>query len=117
VTCVRSGTYSTSGVGPSPHVPVEIFRHRRFLERPFTAARRQPHVDFLDLAEPSIANEFARQSKVSIAALLTSRLKDALRFLLRFNESFAFVDRQRQRFFAIDILAGSHRGERTSVCQ
>ena len=44
------------------------------------------------------------------AALLRARLEYPSRFALHFDQAFAFVNRQRQRLLAVDILAGLHGG-------
>ena len=47
-----------------------------------------------------------------LAALLRADLKHAIGLFLHLADFFAFVDRQRQRFFAVHIFAGLHRLDR-----
>jgi hypothetical protein len=65
----------------------------------------------LELAQPAIANKFACQAKILIAALLAAGLKDALCFSRDLDESLAFVDGKRERLFAVDILFASKGGD------
>jgi hypothetical protein len=63
----------------------------------------------LELADATIADEFARESKIAVAALLTANLNDALFVPHRFHKTLAFVDGQRERLLGINIFAGLHR--------
>ena len=70
--------------------------------------------DFLDLAQLSAAHggHGPAEQCVLIAALLRADLKRLAGPLDRRDQLLAFVDRQRQRLFAIDVLAGIERGQR-----
>ncbi len=77
-----------------PEIPIELFGHRGLFERTFAPAGRQPDIDFLDLAKPAIANQLAGEAEVLVASLLASGLQNALRFLLRFDDALALIDRE-----------------------
>ena len=68
--------------------------------------------DGLHLADAAVSHQFASQAKACVAALLAAGLQDAARLLGDAHQPFAFVDRERQRLFAVHVLAGAHGGHR-----
>ena len=70
--------------------------------------------DFLDLAQLAAAHgrHGPAEQRVLIAALLRADLKRLTGPLDGRDQLLAFVDRQRQRLFAINVLAGIERGQR-----
>ena len=84
-------------------------------ERPaFLGRQRQLHGDFLDLAQLAAADRGhgAAEQRELVAPLLRADLHHLAGLLDRGHELLAFVDRQRQRLFAIDVLAGLERRQR-----
>src|SRR4051812_8798838 len=63
----------------------------------------------LQFADSLVADQFARETKVSIAALLAADLKNAFAGLHGLDQMFAFVNTKGQRLFGINILAGFYR--------
>src|SRR5687767_13458998 len=95
-----------------PQIPVESSRHWRRAEWAFSFSGRQDGVDVLELANATVADEFARQTEIFPAALLTTGLEHALGLFYRANELFTVFNREGEWLLAIDIFAGAHRGER-----
>jgi hypothetical protein len=62
------------------------------------------------LADATIAHQFARQAKSGITPLLAAGLQDTARFSGLLDEMFAFLNSQSQRLFAINIFTGPHGG-------
>ncbi len=60
-----------------------------------------------ELANASLAHQFASRAQVMIAALPRAHLHDAAGFLDHLAKQLAFVDRERQRLFAVHVLAGA----------
>ena len=99
--------------GTEPHVIIKFcgriaVRNRR----PAEVGTGQPNHDSFQLAEPSIANQLARQTEAIIGTLLRTGLHDAAMCASRFDHLASFDDRQAQRLFAVHIfarLAGMNR--------
>ena len=70
-----------------------------------------PQVTFLiSPIRPSRINAIALQEPlIGLGPLHRSDLEDAAGLLDDLFDQLAFVDRQRQRLFAVDVLAGQHR--------
>ena len=65
-----------------------------------------------ELAMPSVAitdhGNRLQEIAVILASLLGTDLQDTARFFDNLADQLAFVDRERQRFFAIDVFTGLH---------
>src|SRR5260370_17003771 len=59
---------------PLPEIPIEIFRNGRVLERTFAQTRGQPNRHLFQFSQAAIADQFARQPKSRVAALLAPAL-------------------------------------------
>ena len=90
-------------------IPVQIFGNRDGLKGAVVGAGGQAHDHVLKLADAAVADQFASEAEIAIAALLTADLQNALVLAHGFHEAFALVNAERQRFFRIDILAGLDR--------
>ena len=90
-------------------IPVQSFRNGHFREWAVDRAGGQTHDDMLELADAAVANQFAGEAEIAVAALLAADLNDALVVAHRFHEAFAFVNGERERFLGVDILAGLDR--------
>ena len=87
-------------------------------EGPAAQARRQTDGDLLELADASVAHQFAGQAEPPVAALLGAGLEHDLVVAHGLDQPLAFVDGQRQRFLAVDVLLRLATAARlTSVCQ
>ena len=86
-------------------------RHLTGLERTRAKSAGNPHVHFLKFADAPVADEFARQPESPVAALLRPGLENDFIVAHGFDNMLAFVNRQRQRFFPIDILLGFRGGQ------
>ena len=108
----RSGTVVDRGSLAEPEVPVQPLGHGLLLKRSAFAGReRQADGDLLDLAQASAAGRGhgAAEQLGLVAALLRADLHHLAGLLDGGDELLAFVDGQRQRLFAIDVLAGFER--------
>ena len=94
-----------------PHIPVETGGHGSFLERPLAATMRQPDIDVLELAQAAVADQLTGKAEILVTTLLAAGLENAFGFAHGFHQSFPFVDRQRERFLTVNILARLERGE------
>jgi hypothetical protein len=74
------------------------------IEWAFAQSSGNEYFDRLETANAPVANQFAGQAKSAVAALLRSGLKDRLVISNRFYDVLAFVNRQRERFFAVRIF-------------
>ena len=92
-----------------PKIPIDFGRDVGRLERTLDRSGREHREDMLQLSDPAIAYQFARQPKPLVAALLAARLQDTARLLCDFNEFLPFADREREGFFTINIFAAPHR--------
>jgi hypothetical protein len=66
----------------------------------------------LQLANPCVANQFTGKPESFIATLLAAGLQNSTGSRGSLDEVFSLIDCQRQRLFAVDILAGPHGGDR-----
>jgi hypothetical protein len=64
----------------------------------------------LKLAQAAVSHQLASEAKVFVASLLAAGLQDSLGAFHGCDKPAAFVDRQRQGLFAIDVFAGFQRG-------
>ena len=66
---------------------------------------------FFNGPDPAISDERDRQKEalVNLGSLHRANLEYAAGFFDNLLDELAFIDRQRERLFAIDILAGFHR--------
>ena len=87
-----------------PEIPVQAGGHGRRAERPLAEAGRQPDIGRLELADAAVADELARQPEHLRAALLGAGLQDDAVVAHRLDDVAALADRQRERFFAVDVL-------------
>src|SRR5689334_6428905 len=85
-------------------VPVQPSRNRLFREWPFHWPRRQADDDMLKLSDAPVADQFASQAEIPIAALLAPNLENAFVVAHGFHQPFALVDRERQRFFGVYVF-------------
>jgi len=67
--------------------------------------------DAQQFADPLVAHQFAAKAEVLRRALPTSRLPDASVAVHGIDDGAALWDRQRQRFFAVDVLARPDAGQ------
>ena len=63
----------------------------------------------LELADAAVANQFTSEPEIAVAALLAADLNDALVVAHGFDEAFAFINGERERFLGVNILAGLDR--------
>ena len=95
-----------------PEIPVEPFGNLAGLEGAADRVVADAGLGRVDLADASVANQLAGQPVAIVGALLAAGLEDAVVFSGRLDHRLAFLDGQRQRFFAVDVTAGLHRGDR-----
>jgi hypothetical protein len=76
-----------------------------FGEGAFDGAGGKTDDDVLKFSEAAIANEFACEAEITIAALLAADLQNAFVVANGFHEAFAFIDRQCQRLLGVNVFA------------
>ncbi len=99
-------------VGPGrsrakPHVVVE-FRGRLTVGHERIGGPVHAHQtdqDALDFADATVADVFRRLEELGFGTLLAAALDDAIGCARRLHQRLAFLDEQRERFLAINILA------------
>src|SRR5262245_21119771 len=91
---------------PLPEIPVQFLRDGNRLERAFAQTGGENGGDLRQIAEAAVADEFAGEAELGVAALLAAGLQNASRFAHGFGQAFAFINGEREWFFAVDILAG-----------
>jgi hypothetical protein len=93
---------------PLIEVPVDFFRNLfGRIGSPFCREKGHRYIHGSQFAEPTISDQFDRRLKPTIATLLRAGLEDSFRFRNSFAKEFSFVNGQRERFFAVNILTGT----------
>src|SRR5262249_12135747 len=87
-----------------PHFPIQLLRRLLDLEWATLGIRADARLDPGQLADPTVADQLARQAESPIRSLLAANLENAIRFLGNLDQRFAFLDGQGQRLLAVDIL-------------
>jgi hypothetical protein len=90
-------------------IPIQSIGSRLLRERAVHRPRGQADDYVLQLANSTVADEFACEPEIALAALLAADLEDALVVARGFLEALAFVDGEGERLLAVNILAGFHR--------
>ena len=90
-------------------IPIQSLWNWLLRERAVYRARGQADDYVLKFAKATVADEFAGEPEIAVAALLAADLKDALVVAHGFHEALAFVDGEGERLLAVNILAGLHR--------
>src|ERR1700722_3084212 len=105
------GVILRGGSLAEPEVVIEPVPDGNFLERTAANARRHEDVDLLQGADAPVADEFAGEAEPFAAALLRAGLENDFIIADGFDDVMAFVNGQRQRFFAMDIFFGPRGGD------
>lgn len=109
----------THGRGTNPHVPIDALRG--FLRRPIIDYRElsaDVAPNLLDFAEHAAAGKPYRLAEARLAALLRACLEDDAVCVHRVYNLPPLVHGERERLFAVDVLAragGEHRNNRMPV--
>ena len=96
--------YSASGAWPCQKSQFEAAGTGLDCERPAAQTGGQPDGDLLELADATVADQFAGHPETLAAALLGAGLQDDLVVAHGFDDVFALVDGESERLFGIDVL-------------
>jgi hypothetical protein len=94
-----------------PEIPIQSFGDGHGFEWTFAKTGGDEYGHLFQFADASIANRFARQMKSLAAALLGAGLENNAVVAHGFDDMFAFVNSQRERFLAVNILLRLCRGD------
>ena len=100
------------GGRPLPEIPVEPLGNFSRGERTADRIVADSRLDGVNLADSAIANELAGEAISRVGALLASGLEDFVVLARCLVHRLAFLDRQGQGFFAVDVAPRLHRGDR-----
>ena len=105
------GTERNLGRLAEPEVEIEFLGRLGILERSARGggAHRGLRLELFAQPAASCDGHGFEETTAEHAPLLRAHLEDAVGSLHRLADHTAFVDRQRQRFFAVDVLAGRQR--------
>ena len=90
-----------------PPIPIQFRRRIIDSKRTSLLVFAEYHFNRLQFANPPLPHHFDSQPKSLVIALPRSDLNDLPCFLHNVTNQFAFINRERQRFLAVHILASS----------
>ena len=94
-----------------PEIPVEFGRDGLACERAFAQPGGQPDINFLELADAAVADEFAGEAEALAAALLGAGLQDHLVVAHGLDHVAALIDGQGEGLLGVDVLLRAGGGD------